>query len=126
MLRIVCLLALALTSLATLAFAPRSTKTDGGWPVVVSTDVTNATPGQTVTFTVVLDGPADAFTTLSIDPVGGDDFAFLPFALDVPLGATEVKFNATVGSTPGEASLVVCGGGEAVEGSVWVVPAKSP
>lgn len=87
----ICLL-LGLSSPQSLAFG----SFDGGGPSVFGTNKLFIFPGETVTFTVQLDGPATGEKELIINCAPGA-FLDLPTTITPQAGATSVTFSGTAG-----------------------------
>lgn len=73
-------------------------KLDGGGPIVVGTNKLFVMAGDTITFTVTLDGPASGEDELTISST---PYAFqgLPTTLTPPAGARSVTFSAVAASS---------------------------
>lgn len=69
---------------------------DGGGPAVLGANKLFVLPGDTVTFTVTLDGPASGEDELTISSTPGA-FLNLPVTVTAPAGATSVTFSAIAG-----------------------------
>lgn len=71
---------------------------DGGGPAVMGTNKLFVIPGDTVTFTVTLDGPATGENELTVNSTPGA-FIGLPSTITPQTGATSVTFSAIAGSS---------------------------
>lgn len=84
---------------------------DGGGPAVFGTDKLVVVPGDVVTFTVHLSGPATGEEVFTFSaPTGA--FTNLPETISPQPGATSVMFQATVSSNPQFGIQVVVSHGE--------------
>jgi hypothetical protein len=122
MVRLPLLLSLACTTLiATNSVASPSFRLqDGVHPVVVGVDKSILFPGENVTVTVSLSGPADGTEELDVSVVQGS-FLSVPSVIYPVAGQTSVSFSAVVGNNLGSDSLMVSDDGVAIVETVQVL-----
>jgi hypothetical protein len=108
MVRLSLLLSLACASLiSTISTASASARhQDGIHPIVVGVDTSILFPGENVTVTVTLSGPATGSEEFDVAVLQGT-FASVPTVIYPQAGQTSVSFSAVVGSNTGYDSLMI-------------------
>lgn len=86
---------------------------DGGGPIVLGVNKLFVLPGDIVTFTVVLDGPASGEDELTISSTPGA-FLNLPTTVTAPAGATSVTFSAIAGLSIVSGVMVTVSDGDVI------------